>query len=293
MYSFASRLLLIALVAAPVRAEPPRYFGLDPPDSPEMFEPPLLAGSRRVLTNLALAPGRRHAAFSVIEVSDSGKVSGSIHESWERRGKWSALARVDIFGAEPGAGEGSFSPDGRWFYFSSDRPPGGPMRPRVFRAPVRGGAFGAPQLVPLEIPEAAGAYYPRQRANGDLFFTSRGPMGGDDLFVARATASGFDPPQPLAGDFNSPKDDWDLVESRDGKLRLWASARDGGLGKTDIFYSRFEKETWSPAQRVQGVSTPALETAPVLSPDDEVLFFLRRAEGRERMFWVRLESVLE
>lgn len=293
MYSFASRLFVIALIAAPVRAEPQQYFGLDPPDTPEIFEPPPLAGSRLVLTNLALAPGHRHAAFSVIEVSDSAKVSGSIHESWERRGEWSAPARVDIFGAELGAGEGSFSPDGRWFYFSSERPPGGPMRPRVFRAPVRDGAFGAPQLVPLEIPESVGAYYPRQRVNGDLFFTSRGSLGGDDLFVARATGRGLDKLQPLTGDFNSPKDDWDLVESRDGKLRLWASARAGSLGKTDIFYSRFEQASWSPAQRVHAVSTSALETAPVLSPDDEVLFFLRRADGRERMFWVRLESVLE
>ena len=293
MYSFAPRLLLIALAAAPVAADPLRYFGLDPPDRPEIFEPPLLAGSQLILTHLALAPGYGHAAFSVIEAPGAGKVSSGIHEAWERSGKWSAPARVGIFGAELGAGEGSFSPDGRWFYFSSDRPPGGPWRPRVFRAPVRGGMFGAPQLVPLAIAESAGAYYPRQRVNGDLFITSRGPMGGDDLFVARAVDSGFDKPQPLAGDFNSPKDDWDLVESRSGKLRLWASAREGSLGMTDIFYSRLEKKTWSPARRLDAVSTAALETAPVLSPDDEVLFFLRRVDGRERMFWVRLESVLE
>ncbi len=286
-------ILLLASICASATASEARYFGLTPPDTPEPFEPSLL-GANRLVTQVAIAPGQRLAAFSVIEGGPSAKVANGIHESRLRRGEWSAPARLDVFGAELPAGEGAFSPDGRWFYFSSDRTPGGTGRPRVFRAEVRNDVFGAPEFVKLDIPDTAGAYYPRLLANGDLFFTSPGPVGGDDLFVAASSGRGdFATPQPLSGDFNSPRDDWDLIESRDGRIRIWASARDGSLGKTDLWFSRKVSGAWSNARRLEAASTPALETAPALSPDDEVLFFLRRIDGRERLLWVRLAAVLE
>jgi hypothetical protein len=127
-----------------------------------------------------------------------------------------------------------------------------------------------------------------------LSFTSRGSNGKDDLFAAPARGRGYAKPEPLPGDFNSPGDDWDLVESRDGRLRLWVSSREGGLGLTDLFFSRRDSTgTWSPARNLAPVNSPALETAPAISPDDAVLFFLRRVEGKERMFWVRLAATME
>jgi hypothetical protein len=228
-----------------------------------------------------------------MDAPSSAKVARGIHESRLLRGEWSALSRVHNLGTDLPAGEGSFSPDGRWFYFSSDRPPGGRSRPRIFRSEVRDDTLGSPALVSLDIPDTAGAYYPRPLANGDLMFTSRGPVGGDDLFIARASGGGFARPEVLTGDFNSPQDDWDLVESRNGHLRIWASAREGSLGKTDLWFSSRRGGEWTNARHLKAASTEALETAPVLSPDDEVLFFLRREAGRERMYWVRLDSVLE
>ena len=152
------------------------------------------------------------------------------------------------------------------------------------------GTLGAPSPVELAVAPEASTYYPRQFANGDLSFTSRGPVGGDDLFIARAVGKRFATPEPLAGDFNTAQDDWDLIESRDGRLRIWVSARPGGQGRTDLYYSRRNAAgAWSAASNLVAANSPALETAPALSPDGRVLFFLRRIAGKEHLYWLSLE----
>lgn len=289
------RLIQVACLSwlGAAHAGEPRYFGLTPPDTPQLFMPALWQAQGRTLTQIALAPGFRHAAVSVMDDDGAGKVAGAIHESRLERGEWSLPVRVGSLGADLPAGEGAFSGDGRWFFFSSDRPPGGRGRPRAFRAAVRGPVFGAPEYLALEVVESAGIYYPRLLKSGALSFTTRGPRGDDDLFIAAAQGPGFGKPEPLAGDFNSPKDDWDLMESRDGRLRIWVSAREGSAGRTDLYWSRRTRGGWSPPRNLSAVNTPALETAPSLSPDGKVLFFLRRIEGRDRLMWVRLAALPE
>ena len=271
------------------RAGEARYFGLVPPDTPQPFAPTRWQAEGRRLTQVAIAPGFRHAAVSVMDDDGTGKVAGAIYESRLEHGEWSLPQRAG--GPDLSAGEGAFSTDGRWLFFSSDRPPGGPGRPRAFKLPVRGSALGKPEYVALEVADSAGVYYPRLLKSGDLAFTSRGPRGDDDLYIAPAQGSGFGKPEPLDEGFNSPKDDWDLIESRDGRLRIWVSAREGSLGRTDLYSSRRVRGTWSPPRNLTAVNTSALETAPALSPDGKVLFFLRRIDGRDLLMWVRADVV--
>jgi len=290
LLNMSAAALLGVLPAA--TAGPATYLGIDPPDKPQPFAPPPLAGFTAALTSVTFAPGMRQVVLSAIDARADGKVAPSIYEMRQVDGKWRPPVRVPTFGDHPG-GEVAFSPDGRWLYLSSDRPPGAPSRPRAFRASVSQGRLGPPEVVPLDVGTDVGVYYPRPLPNGDLLFTSRG-AGSDDLFITRAGSGGFAAPQPLDGDFNSPRDDWDLIESPDGNLRIWVSAREGSLGRTDLFYSRRDSSgAWSAARNLAGTNTAALETAPALTPDGEVLFFLRREQSRERMFWVRLASIME
>jgi hypothetical protein len=245
-----------------------------------------------VLTAISFAPGLRHAVLSGRHTAADGKAAATIHETRRARAGWSLPRPVEALGVGLPAGEGAFSPEGRWLYFSSDRPPATPGQPRTFRAPVRGGVIGSPMHIELSLPSGASAYYPRQLASGDLSFTSRGRAGDDDLFIARARGKdrGFTTPAPLGGDFNSAQDDWDLVESRDGRLRIWVSARTGGLGRTDLYFSRRGVVgAWSPATNLTAANSEKLETAPSLSPDGRVLFFLRRIDGKEHLHWLSLE----
>jgi hypothetical protein len=281
------RLTLCLFVAAAPAAGTATYLGSTPPDFPQPFN------HDKALTSITFAPRLRLAVLSAMDAGNDGRVANVIYEARRSRDEWSPPVRVRAFGEHAG-GEVAFSPDGRWLYFSSDRPPGAPGRPRAFRAPVKRGVIGAPVAMELAIGPEAGVYYPRTLPNGDLLFTSRGPQGADDLFIARARGGGFDQPELLGGDFNSSKDDWDLIESPDGRLRIWVSARAGGLGRTDLYFSRRDPSGhWSAARNLARANTPQLETAPALTPDGRALFFLRRVDGADRMFWVRLASVLE
>jgi hypothetical protein len=273
------------------------YLGLFPPDTPEVFHPGMFGQEPLAdngITGLAFSPDLRHVALSVERIPPSGRRYGVIHASTRKGDAWSTPETVASLDA-PGFsnGEGSFTADGGTFLFSSDRSTAGPSPPRAYKSSVRNRSFGVPVVVDLELPEGAGVYFPRQLRSGDLSFTSRSAIGTDDLFVAPRTAAGFGKAEPLGPGFNSPSDDWDLIESRDGRLRIWASARDGGVGRTDLYYSRRDATgSWSAPRPISAANTPALETAPSLTPDDRVLFFLRRIAGRDTLFWVRANAVL-
>jgi hypothetical protein len=284
------------LPGATARAGDARYFGLEVPRGlPMLFEPATLgavAGPARPITGPAFSPDFRRFVFTVAD---------AVHESrrWgdEPSAPWSAPAPIALL-TQGGysVGESIFSRDGRWLYFSSSRPPGAPgLKPRIFRAAVKLNGFGSPEYVPIEpVSSDGGTFYPRPLADGSMAFTSPGPVGRDDMFVAPRAANGFETPHALEGDFNSAQDDWDLVETADGKLRLWVSSRTGGAGRTDLYYSRRDAAgRWSNARNLKAANSPALETAPQLTPDDRVLFFLRYTAGAHRLFWVELASILE
>jgi hypothetical protein len=291
------RAFTLACLLAPVlvaRAADSRYFGLELPRGlPMLFEPAKLAavaGPARPITGPAFSPDFRRFVFTVADAVYESRRSGD-----EPSAPWSPPQPVPILTAGHSAGESTFSRDGRWLYFSSSRPPGAPgLKPRIFRAAVEANRFGPPEYVPIEPPLAGGTFYPRPLADGSMAFTSPGPVGRDDLFVAPRGAKGFETPRALEGDFNSAQDDWDLVETADGNLRIWVSARPGGLGRTDLYFSRRDAAgQWSGARNLRAANTPALETAPQLTPDDRVLFFLRYTAGAHRLYWVELESVLK
>jgi hypothetical protein len=296
------RAILLACLLAPglvARAGDARYFGLEVPRGlPMPFEPATLAavtGPTRPITGPAFSPDFRRFVFTVADAVYESRRPGD-----EPSASWSAPAPIQVL-TQGGysAGESIFSRDGRWLYFSSSRPPGAPgLKPRIFRAAVKANGFGPPAYVPIEPPpyndNGGGTFYPRPLADGSMAFTSPGPVGRDDLFVAPGRANGFGPARALEGDFNSAQDDWDLVETAGGDLRIWVSSRPGGAGRTDIYYSRRDAAGhWSSARNLEAANSPALETAPQLSPDDRVLFFLRYTAGAHRLYWVELSSMLE
>lgn len=295
-----SVLVIIALACSPLaQATDARFFGLSIPDSPQPFSPTLLADlAPLVATNPAFSPDFRTFAFTAASFEKPKQVALSIHVSRFDGQRWSAPRRATELGGEGfNNAEPAFSADGKWLYFDSNRPPGSPpWNVKIFRARVTEKGFEAVEPIRLEVPAKAGTFYPQPQADQSLWFTSDGlgGKGGGDLYQTHAKPDGsFDAPVGLGGDFNSERNDWDLVESPDGRFRLWASAREGGAGEVDIWFSvRAGKDEWSAARNLTAVNTPGFETAPRFSPDGSVVFFHRAANGVERLFWVRAARVL-
>jgi hypothetical protein len=209
---------------------------------------------------------------------------------------WSTPAPADALNqADFTSAEAVFSPDGRWVYFTSNRPPGArPWIVKVYRARLKSHGYAAPELVAIPAPPGAGLFYPRFRADGALFLTSDGLAGArrGDLFEASKTRGGFAAPLALAGDFNSAENDWDLIEHPDGALRIWASGRAGGAGQIDLWFSQRDAGGWSAARNLAAVNTAGFETAPSFGPDGKVLFFQRHHGGPEQVYWIALDAAL-
>jgi hypothetical protein len=276
-----------------------RYFGLEVPrQQPEVFAPPAIAAIQPLFaTNPTFSADFRRFAFTAVDTSTPKKVATRVYESRFDGKQWSKAEPLQLL-ADPqwNSAEPMFSPDGRWLYFTSNGLPGAPFSDaRAYRARVTATGFGPGERVALDVPDTQRIFYPQPLADGSLLFTSRGldGPGRDDLFIAADAGAKYAAPVPVPGDFNSPEDDWDLIEHPRGDLRFWVSARPGGAGSTDLYFSRKGDDgQWSRATNLSKVNTPLLETAPRLSPDGRVLFFQRAQNNRERIYWIDLDSAL-
>jgi Tol biopolymer transport system component len=276
-----------------------RYFGLEVPrQRPEVFEPAVIAAILPlVATNPAYSGDFRRFAFTAVDSSTPSRVAIRVYEARFDGKRWSRAKPLQLLADRTAnSGEPMFSPDGRWLYFTSNGLPGASYSDtRAYRARLTGAGYEPAERVPLDIPPTQRVFYPQPLADGSMLLTSRvaNSANRDDVFIAARAGERFATPVALPGDFNSAEDDWDVIEHPRGHLRLWVSARPGGVGRTDIYFARKdERSQWSSAQSLSAVNTPLLETAPRLSPDGRVLFFQRVEDQRERIYWVDLQSIL-
>jgi hypothetical protein len=132
---------------------------------------------RTFVTVVAFTPDVKRCVFTVVDARDVARVSMRVYETTWKNGECSGpVALEQLTRGGHSAGEGVFDRAGRWFYFSSSRPPGEPgLKPRIFRAAVTPESIGPPEYVPIE-PPAGGTFYPRPLADGAMAFTAPGPV---------------------------------------------------------------------------------------------------------------------
>lgn len=101
--------------------------------------------------------------------------------------------------------------------------------------------------------------------NGDIYVTTLDPVTG------KCT-----PPQPLPSTINSPDNyEGDATLSPDGKMIIFTSDREGGIGGKDLYISfQDEKGQWKPAQLMGfGINTEGDEFSPFYHAETKTLYF--------------------
>ncbi|MCH6233968.1 OmpA family protein [Cognataquiflexum rubidum] len=120
-------------------------------------------------------------------------------------------------------------------YFSSDKPGGKGGFDIYYVTYDEELNFGEPVNLGSNINTAKNERYPS--VNGSTFyFSSNGlsGLGGMDIFKAEISASGFKNVQNLGSPYNSPRDDFGYLVTKEGK-RYLSSDRTGGMGLDDIY----------------------------------------------------------
>lgn len=156
-----------------------------------------------------------------------------------KSGRWSKPRNLGS-AVNSGAWEGqpTFSIDGRTLYFVSNRK-GGHGGMDIWKTTFDGGQWTAPENLGPEINTEFDEMSPFIHFDDHtLYFSSNRPegMGGMDLFVAKRDDNGrWTQPTNLGYPINTGGDDNNLIVSADGRTAIFASQRDGGQGKMDLY----------------------------------------------------------
>lgn len=141
----------------------------------------------------------------------------------------------------------SISADGNELYFTSNRPGGfGGLDIYVCKR-LPNGEWGTPVNLGPQINTEQDEISPFIHPDGvTLFFSSKGhkTMGGFDIFFSEKDEKGeWSNPTNIGYPINTPGDDAFFVLTPDGRHAYYATERNDGFGRTDIYYITFpEKE---------------------------------------------------
>ncbi|NLL29079.1 MAG: OmpA family protein [Bacteroidales bacterium] len=142
---------------------------------------------------------------------------------------------------EYSVGHPAISPDGDILYFVSDMPGGVGETDIYYCVKNVDGTWETPQNAGTTINTSGKEMFPVIEKNGDLYFSSNGHpgMGGLDMFRSTGSKETWSEPENLKHPFNSPKDDFAILFTEEGKTGFFTSNRDGGEGADDIYSFKY------------------------------------------------------
>jgi Tol biopolymer transport system component len=197
------------------------------------------------------APGIASTRFSEIRLTISPDGRSAL---WFSRNRPGGTGGYDIWlsrrtGAEWGAAtpvpfnsptrdfDPAYSPDGRFVYFSSDRP-GGLGGDDIYRVAVTRAGFGAAEHLGPAVNSAANEWAPMPSPDRThLLFSSDRPGGAgrQDLYAADRQGTRYLPAAPLPGAVNTTADEFDATYLADNHTIVFARAPDLVADRIDLF----------------------------------------------------------
>lgn len=131
----------------------------------------------------------------------------------------------------------AYSPDGRFIYFSSDRP-GSLGGDDIYRVALTGTGFGPTEHLGSTVNSAANEWAPMPSPDrARLLFSSDRPGGAgrQDLYAARRQGARYLPAAPLPGAVNTAADEFDATYLADGRTIVFARAPNLTVDRIDLF----------------------------------------------------------
>lgn len=207
-------------------------------------------------------------------------------------GKWSA-PEVCPFASDPSylTLEPCISPDGKRFFFASNRPvkAGGKKADfNIWSMERKGDGWGEPAPLPAPVNSEAPEFFPSVTRWDTLYFTRENPDGSNTIYRSVWKDEHYQALDKLPPQVNCGKDRFNaFVAPDEGMVILGAVGLEGGQGGVEyVAVFRNGDDTWSgPVNLGPAVNTAgSQEYAASLSPDGKVLFFM---SGRKRDGGVR------
>ncbi len=206
--------------------------------------------------------------------------SSTILHLIKRNGKWSK-PQVASFSGKFRDLEATFSPDGQFIYFSSDRPLQGD-KPKDFDIwkvkRMRNGSWGKPENLGSTVNSSKDEFYPSITRSENLYFTVEAPYGkgSEDIVMCKWLDTGYAKSECLPEDINTKFDEFNAFVDPDEKFILFSSyGRADDMGGGDIYISHKDKQgNWLPVQHLPSpINSTALDYCPYVTWDKKYLLF--------------------
>ena len=196
------------------------------------------------------------------------------------------------------------SSDGKRLYFISNRPvEGKPERDLdLWVVEKEGERWGEPRNLGAPVNSTGNEWFPSLAADGTLYFGSDRPggRGRTDLWRSRLVDGRHADPENLGEAVNTPYDEYEGCIAPDQSFLVVMTTRPKGPGGGgDLWISERKEGVFAPSRCLEGgVSSPAGEIGPRLTPDGKYLFFassrrLPVAPSGERLDYDGLARVLD
>ncbi len=178
-----------------------------------------------------------------------------IYEARKGTQDWGHVKELPFSSDEYDCAHPTLSADGRKLYFTSNMPGGFGGMDLYFVEKSENG-WGKPINLGKDINTEKNELFPFMHSSGNLFFSSNGYQGagGLDLFMIDISGRKWGQVTNLGQPFNSPADDLGLILNPEGTKGYFASSRDGGTGKDDIYMFEAADGIW-------GRTTPSILSA--------------------------------
>lgn len=291
----AIMILLTALAAASIPARPAApdqrgpapvqpgtgpYLGQQPPGAEPVIFAPGIVSTGQEERDLTMTPDGREIYFCVI----LNQLFSKIVVVREEGGRWTS-PEVAPFSTNPAWSdiEPFISPDGKKFFFVSNRPPSGtgPATKQydIWVMDRQASAWGEPHLVEAPVQSEANEFFPSVTRDGTLYFCRR-QQGeeADHIFRSRLVDGKYREPEKLGPEVNGGQAEFNACIAPDESfIIICIFGREDSIGATDYYISfRDHNDRWTgPFNLGPKINTPAgQEYSPAFSPDGRYFFFM-------------------
>ncbi len=275
------------------------YLGRTPPGAEATLFAPGIVTTGMPTRDVAMTPDGKELYFSVFignYTYTAILVTKQIDGRWTEPEVAPFAADPEIMDLEP-----AISPDGRKFYFLSNRPreEGGEVGNQDIWVMDRSeDGWGEPANLGAPINSDAPEYFPSVTRDGTIYFTRAAADGSNAIHRSRRVDGGYAEPERLGDEawgrsqFNA------FIAPDESYLIVCTFGREDSVGSVDYYIVfRGEDDTWSDPINLGGeINTPGgNEFSPYVSPDGKYFFFMasrtRPASGMAELTWDHLWKI--
>lgn len=199
--------------------------------------------------------------------------------SYLQKGKWTK-PQIAPFSGQYMDADPFISPDGKFFYFISNRPLEGGQSAKddmdIWRMEKTKKGWSEPVRLPDPINSDKSEYYPTLTRSGTLYFGSRreGGKGNADLYRAEWKEGKFMQPENLGDAINTEGSEFEPFISLNEDYLIFMAARPDHLDYADLYISIRKNGQWSAAEKLPPpINSSATEFSPKMSADGKYFFF--------------------